>query len=67
MISVSDDNLGIISTKMCSHNTIVIWFTPYARHNIKTAKGVKNWFKSIDDTTDLSDVIDTNKDSEVEE
>lgn len=40
---------------------------PYARHNIKTAKGVKNWFKFIDDSTDLSEVIDTNKDSEVEE
>lgn len=39
----------------------------YARHNIKAAIGVKNWFKSIDDTTDLSEVIDTNKDSEVEE
>lgn len=67
MIFVSDDNLGIILIKMCSYNIIVIWLMIYVRYNIKVVIGVKNWFKFIDDIIDFFEVIDINKDSEVEE
>lgn len=42
---------------ICSHITSVIWFLFYASHNIQTAKGVRNWCESIDDATDLPEVI----------
>lgn len=38
--------------------TSVIWFLSYARHNMQTVKGVRNWSKFIDDASDDPDAID---------
>lgn len=56
---------GIVDVKgdsrvvgMCSHITSVISFLFYARHNMQTVAGVRNWSESIDDALDLPNVID---------
>ena len=43
---------------MCSHITCVIWYLSYARHNDETVQGVRNWSTTIDDASDLPEIID---------
>ncbi|XP_061176014.1 uncharacterized protein LOC133184966 [Saccostrea echinata] len=55
---------------MCGHITSVVWFLAHARHEVDSVKGVRNWSTSVNDASDLPEIIDesdSDEDSDVEE
>lgn len=70
MDGIVDIKAGSRVVGMCSHITSVISGFFYARHNMQTVAGVRNWSESIDAASDLPDVIDasdSDDDSVIEE
>lgn len=55
---------------MCGHITSVIWYLSFGRHQ-ESLKGVRNWTTSLEDASDIHDVIDGSdsdgNDNDVEE
>lgn len=70
MDSIVDVKTGNRVVGMCSNITSVISFLFYARHNMQIVTGVRHWSESINDASDLPDVIDasdSDDDSVIEE